>query len=132
MRVAFLSLCLLWLAAALSGCSTTPGRAAQQSATEFTRAVAASHGAAACALLAPGAQSEIEQSSGQGCAKAVLSEHLPRPGPVVSSAEFGTMSRVVFAHDVMFLAEFRSGWRVLAAGCSPVPGHPYDCTLKGD
>jgi hypothetical protein len=44
---------------------------------------------------------------------------------------FGTMAQVRFSGDVMFVSEFGNGWKVMAAGCSPVPGHPYDCTLQG-
>jgi hypothetical protein len=41
------------------------------------------------------------------------------------------MTQVRFAQDTIFLARFQSGWKVMAAGCSPVPGHPYDCRLQG-
>ena len=82
-------------------------------------------------LLAPETRSGLEQSAGKPCASAILEEELPAPGPVKRSTSFGTMARVTFAADTMFVTEFRGGWKVTAAGCAPVPGHPYECRLKG-
>jgi hypothetical protein len=71
------------------------------------------------------------QSERQPCAAAILSEKLPDPGSVERSSVFGTMAQVTFRSDTMFVARFKSGWKVMAAGCKPVPGHPYDCKLQG-
>lgn len=44
---------------------------------------------------------------------------------------FGTMAQVRYPEDTVFLARFRSGWRVMAAACSPQAHDPYDCRIKG-
>jgi len=41
------------------------------------------------------------------------------------------MAQVRFTGDTLFLSEFRGRWKVLAAGCSPMPRAPYDCSVKG-
>jgi hypothetical protein len=56
---------------------------------------------------------------------------VPAAGAVENTDAFGTMAQVRFAQDTMFLAEFKDGWKVMAAGCAPEPGHPYDCQLQG-
>ena len=61
----------------------------------------------------------------------ILEEEPPEPGPVERSSSFGTMAEIAYAADTMFLTEFPGGWKVMAAGCAPVPGHPYDCRLQG-
>ncbi len=100
-------------------------------AVDFEQALERSDGAAGCDLLAPGTRSELEQSAGEPCPVALPGEDLPAAGAVHDVATFGTMAQVRLAQDTLFLAEFRDGWRVVAAGCSPVSGHPYDCTLQG-
>jgi hypothetical protein len=117
-------------AIAVSGCAapTTPGSAV---ASRFYRAVDAGHWGRACALLAPETKSQLEQSAGSVCPVALSRENLRAPGPVGSSVVYGTMTLTRFEQDTVFVARFRSGWKVMAAGCSPVPGHPYDCRLQG-
>ena len=113
------------------GCAAPGSSAAQQAAVAFTRAVTAKDGARACAVLAPGTRSELEQSEGKKCSEAVLSLGLHPAGAPGRTRVFGTAAQVKFTSDTMFLGRFRSGWRVVAAGCKPVPGHPYDCLLQG-
>ena len=108
--------------------STTQGSAV---ASRFYRAVDAGHWGRACALLAPETKSQLEQSAGSACPDALSQENLPAPGPVGPSVVYGTMTQTRFEQDIVFVARFRSGWKVMAAGCSPVPGHPYDCRLQG-
>jgi hypothetical protein len=119
------------VAVLMSGCDAQAEPAARAVAEGFVRAVAAHRGATACALLAPETRSQLEQSAGMGCAAAILEEGLPQVGVVEDSVSFGTMGEVQFAEDTVFVAEFPGGWKVMAAGCSPVPGHPYDCRLQG-
>jgi hypothetical protein len=119
------------VAASVAGCDAQSEPAATAVAERFATAVADEDGAAACRLLAPPTKSQLEQSSGKDCASALLEEELPDPGAAEGSSSFGTMAEVSFSSDTIFVAEFPGGWRVLAAGCSPVPGKPYDCQLEG-
>jgi hypothetical protein len=117
-------------ALALAGCSSQEGPA-QAAAEDFYRAVSASEWPAACALLAPATRSALERSAGTGCPEALAAEELADPGAVHSSARFGTMAQARFGADTVFLSRFGSRWRVVAAGCAPVHGRPYECRLEG-
>jgi hypothetical protein len=126
----------LWLGAAVTSAAALTGCSGQQSAAtsvagQFVRALHASDGTAACRLLAPETESELVQSAGKPCPTALLEEKLPSRGAVGRTQAFGTMAEVRLPTDTLFLARFKSGWRVMAAGCKPKPGHPYDCTLQG-
>jgi hypothetical protein len=121
---------LVVLLGAVSGCGASSAPAAGVGA-RFYRAVNAADWVAACRLLAPETKAQIEQSAGTACPAALADEELPNPGPMGTSVSFGTMTQVRFGQDTVFLARFQSGWKVMAAGCSPVPGHPYACRLQG-
>jgi hypothetical protein len=87
-------------------------------------------------VLARSTLSELEQSSGEPCEDAILDE-ATRPGVLKTNADadidvYGTMAQARYPKDTLFLTRFRSGWRVMAAGCearTSVDG--YDCTVKG-
>lgn len=100
-------------------------------ATKFVRALGNSQPAAACKYLAPQTKSDLVSSAGKSCPAALKEEDLPTAGSVKVSKTFGTMAQVRFAADTLFLARFNSGWKVMAAGCSPRPGRPYDCQVQG-
>jgi hypothetical protein len=122
-------LCALLL---LTGCAGSERvDAARSSAEAFERALAAGDGAAACHLLAPDTAQEVAQSAGTSCASGILHEGLPKAGAVRASTAWGRSAQVRLASDTLFLSHFADGWRVLAAGCSPQPGKPYDCTVQG-
>jgi hypothetical protein len=119
----------LVVVATVSGC----GPASPATVTErFSADLAKGNGAAACALLTPATEAALEQAAGTDCEKAILQVDLPPPGAPRSTARFGTMAQVSLAGDVMFLAEFPDGWRVMAAGCAPRPGRSYECQVRGD
>jgi hypothetical protein len=105
--------------------------AATSVATKFAQALDDSDSTAACGYLAPETKSDLESSAGKPCPDALTEEDLPSAGPVTDARTFGTMAQVRFAADTLFLARFKSGWKVMAAGCSPQPGQPYDCELQG-
>lgn len=115
----------------LSGCGSAGSAGPREAATTFASALVAGDGQTACAVLAPATKSELEQSSGKACPSAILEERLPDAGAVRSAAVYGSMAQVRLAGDTVFVAKFKAGWKVMAAGCSPVPGHPYDCDLQG-
>jgi hypothetical protein len=119
------------LAAVLAACGSPQDQAVRGTAQEFASAVRAGDAVAACALLAPGTRAELEQSSSGPCAQVLLDE-VPSIGADVGDVEvFGTAGRVRAGSEVVFLARFRDGWRVSAAGCTPTRGALYDCRVKG-
>jgi hypothetical protein len=119
---------LLLVASAGCAVSTSPAASVAKS---FYAAVADSDWTTACGYLAPETKAALEQSAGTACASALAEEDLADPGPVGKAETFGTMTQVRFAEDTVFLARFRSGWKVMALECAPVTGHPYDCRLEG-
>ena len=120
-------------AAGVTACDSPETPDATRVARRFATAVdtGAVDSAAACRYLAPATRSELEQSAGKPCPAALPEEDLPRSGAVLGSTAYGTMAQVRLSGDTMFLSRFRGGWKVMAAGCSPKPGRPYDCTLQG-
>jgi len=118
---------------ALAGCGGPGGRedAAAAVAVRLLEAVNQRDGAAACALLAPETLADLEKSADQPCDEAVLDEDLPAPGQVTNTNVYGQWAQVRLDDDTVFLAVFRGGWRVVAAGCQPRGDRPYDCTLQG-
>lgn len=129
----------LWLlgvaatAVLLSGCGSlgpdTDGAAA--AAQQFHRATAGQDGVSACQSLSVRTARELEQSDGEPCAQAVLDADVPDASDVRDVQVWGGRGLVVLDHDVVFVAEFDAGWRVIAAGCSPRQDRPYECLVKG-
>jgi hypothetical protein len=115
-------------------CGSLPpnSSAAAQAATAFRSDVQRSDGAGACRLLAPETRHEVVQSAGKPCAVAILHEGVSggQASPRHVDA-YGQAARVVYRDDVLFLAEFPTGWRLTAAGCTARGDRPYDCTVKG-
>lgn len=119
----------------LTGCTGAQDSEVSDVAQAFHRALAEHDGAEACRLLAPGTRSELEQSSGHPCDKAVLAEKVPASGDLGSVRVYDTMAQVRFTSDTVddtvFLARFQFGWRVLAAACHRTIADRYDCTVSG-
>jgi hypothetical protein len=128
-----LAVAAMLAAAALAGCGGPGGRedAASAVAVRLLEAVDRDDGAAACAVLAPQTLADLEKSADQPCADAVLDEDLPAPGRVTNTNVYGQWAQVRLDDDTIFLAVFRDGWRVVAAGCQPQGNRPYDCVLQG-
>jgi hypothetical protein len=125
-------LLLAFLVVSVGGCSLGPAEAGPRSAAQsFAVAWAQHDGAAVCALLAPDTRAAVAQSSKQPCAKGVLGEDLPRSGAVRGTRVWGRAAQVSFTGDTVFMSRFPGGWKVLAAGCKPRPGKPYDCQVEG-
>jgi hypothetical protein len=119
--------------ATLSSCGGTQDDDVNDVATAFVSALEAEDGAKACSVLARSTRSELEQSSGDPCDVAILDEATLTFGSQLDVDAFGTMAQARYEQDTLFLTRFESGWRVMAAGCSPRPPvDSYDCTVKGD
>jgi hypothetical protein len=122
---------LVVIALSITGCGHM-GSAEDANASEvaiaFDRELSAP--AEACRLLAPGTLSELEGSFGP-CDQFLPKQHLPAGGRVVGVDVYGKDAVVQLDRDVIFLARFHDGWKVTAAGCTPMQDRPFDCTLKG-
>lgn len=122
---------VLALVLAVSGCSGARGDDVREVSARFHRALADGDGTAACAMLAPRTRSQLEQAAGRPCAEAVTEEAVPTAAGPAEVQVFGTQAEVRSDRDTLFLARFRDGWKVTAAGCTPRPHEPYDCVLSG-
>jgi hypothetical protein len=123
--------CVLLLS--LAGCGSIGDReqAAAATALRLLTAVRSGDGDTACAVLAPDTAADVEQGADASCPDAILREDLPEPGVVVGTEVFGQWAQVRTSTDTLFLAVFRPGWRVVAAGCTPQGDRPYDCVVQG-
>jgi uncharacterized protein YceK len=126
-----ISLALLGLV--LSGCGSVQERRsdAETAATGFERLLRADDPAGLCTALAPETRGELEDSEKASCEKAISSQDIPLGGTAHRVDLYGRQARVVLDADTLFLSLFPDGWKVVAAGCSPRPGRPYQCTLQG-
>ncbi|MEV7428951.1 MULTISPECIES: hypothetical protein [unclassified Nocardioides] len=118
-------------AAALTGCGAAADEDDAAAVVDrFHRALAEGDGRAACRLLSPRLESQLP-AAGESCAEAVLAKQVPEPGRPVEASVYGTMAQLRYDGDTVFLTELeRAGWRIVAAACSEVPGHPYDCRVS--
>ncbi|MFC9915540.1 hypothetical protein [Streptomyces sp. NPDC127197] len=121
------------LVLALGGCGSAGERSSDASAaaTEFERLLRSADANGLCAALAPETRSELEESEKSSCAEAIAAQEIPIGGAVREVDVFGRQARVVLDSDTLFLSRFADGWKVVAAGCTPRPGLPYQCTIKG-
>lgn len=123
----------LTLTTALTACSSVDEPEARRVATEFAR-LASSDPGAACALLAPRTLQQVTEDGDGDCAKGLTSDKPEPPGTVTSVSVAINGAQVVMTDQVLFLAHFDTGWKVLAAGCSRENADdavPYDCSVKG-
>jgi hypothetical protein len=113
-----------------AGCTPAGEQAARQTAEQFQAAVRTQDAATACRLLSDEARSSLESASTRPCPEALAALVLPT-GQVGPDEVWGRNAQVVLDSGALFLAEFRAGWRVTAAGCTPRPDQPYDCQVEG-
>ena len=119
--------------AIVSGCVPQQGSSEAGEATSVVvrfRSHAVSDAEAACALLAPGTVTELEQATGS-CARGVTAAHLSDGGRVRDVEVYGLDAIVRLDDDTVFVARFDDGWRVTAAGCTPRGDGPYECDIRG-
>lgn len=124
---------LILLGPVLAGCGGAGERSSAVSAAAlgFERLLRSDDPTALCAALAPDTRSAVETSGNAPCEKAITSQRPPSGGAAHHVDVYGRQARVVLASDTLFLSLFADGWKVVAAGCTPRQGHPYQCTLQG-
>lgn len=113
----------------LAGCAGSQDAAAGSAAQDLLDAVRDRDGAAACAVLAAPTRDELEQTAGRACPSAVLEEDLSGGTGDVRVQVFDSMAQVRIGTETVFLSRFDGRWAVVAAGCTAVPGEPYDCSI---
>ncbi len=100
-------------------------------AEAFYAALGEGDGAAACDLLTAATRSELEQSSGKACDQAIVEELADAHESGGNVRVYGVMAQGRGSEETIFLTRMPEGWRVLAAGCAPRAGDPYDCVVRG-
>jgi hypothetical protein len=114
----------------LSGCTPAGEIPARAAGDRFQAALRDDDLQGACQLLSEEARGNLESGSGKPCPTALADLDLPTS--TASSIEvWGDNAQVRLDAGVLFLAEFRAGWKVTAAGCEPRPDRPYDCDVEG-
>jgi hypothetical protein len=110
--------------AMLAGCAATERPDAERVATAF----ATGDPTTRCALLAPAALAAAERD---GPCVAAVGTQAPSDGQVLQTAVWGDEAQVRLSGDTLFLTRTSAGWKVVAAGCTPNGGLPYECRLEG-
>jgi hypothetical protein len=125
------SLLVLPLLGFLSACGGPDRSGASHAVEAFTQAVAKDPGAA-CRLLSERTRTTLESDEEATCEKAITNVGLPDAAPVEKIDVYGGDVRVITGSDVLFLARFPEGWKVMAAGCQPQGSdQPHDCLVAG-
>jgi hypothetical protein len=114
----------------LSGCSSTSQADVQSIVSRFYDAYGGRDGSAACALLAPATREAVASAAGKPCSAGLLEEKLPGTGQPATVSVYGDQAQVPMNGDTVFVARFPAGWRVVAVGCTRIPGKPYQCEVE--
>lgn len=132
MRTAAVVLSALLLAACGSGQEV----AVEDAVRDFAEALASDDPGRACGALAPSTVLELEQSTGQECARALQEQDVVALDEVGSVQRYGRQASVQVRSstgetDTWFLSRFDGRWLLVAASCTPRPELPYDCDVEG-
>ena len=114
----------------LTACTPAEEPYARAAGDAFQAALRSHHNDVACQLLSDEARGRLESGSGKPCEEAIARLGLP-VGGVRSLEVWGGNSQVRLDAGVLFLAQFKAGWKVTGAGCRPRPDQPYDCQVEG-
>ncbi|MEU8354913.1 hypothetical protein AB0C27_02770 [Nonomuraea sp. NPDC048882] len=126
MRTPLVVLALLLVPVSACAVDTaSPARAAER----FHAAISAHQERAACAMLTRETADRLP-ARGQTCADALRELGLGPGGGVTSVSVWGDEAQVRLRGDTLFLRRFTDGWRISAAGCSPVRDLPYECEVE--
>lgn len=125
------SLLVLPLLGFLVACGGPDHSGASHAVEAFTQAVADDPDAA-CGLLSERTRTTLEADEEATCKEAITGVGLPDAAPVEKVDVYGGDARVITGTDVLFLARFPEGWKVMAAGCEPQGAdQPHDCLVAG-
>ncbi|MGX5185463.1 hypothetical protein ACWKT5_22240 [Streptomyces avermitilis] len=126
-------LLVAWPVVLVAGCGSEGERSTdvRHAVVRFEDAVEQGDAAWMCAALAPGTAQELESSQKSRCVKVIGEEAVPAGGQIRSVDVYGHQARALLARDTLFLSQFPGGWKVVAVGCEPQPGKPYECAVKG-
>ena len=125
------SIALVLLAVLASGCASNHDRAVSVVAEQLHAAIDREDGSAACDLLSDSVQEELQDSGGTSCEVAILEAGISPDGRITRVEVFGTAAQVRYDDDVVFLADFPDGWKVIGAACERQATEPYDCKVHG-
>jgi hypothetical protein len=117
------------VAGTVAACSSGPQRGqVSGAAAEFVAALTSGDGSSACDMLTSDARQSVTGATEVPCARAVLT--VDERGDAVTSVQvWGDAAQVHVGADVVFLRRISGRWLVSAAGCTPRPHRPYDCTV---
>jgi hypothetical protein len=108
--------------------------AAGAAVTAFGQALKQDDGKKACALLAPAAQSRVEDDRKKPCEEGIVEVASDlEPKGEVTHVDVAERSAFVTTDggSTFFLDKTTSGWRLSAAGCTRQAGDaPYSCSLE--
>jgi hypothetical protein len=115
----------------LSACTPAAEPDARAAAARFQSAVAERDLATACGMLSERARQQLEGTTASTCVQALSRLDLS-DAAVTSISVWGDNAQARLADGALFLAEFRTGWRVTAASCAFISEDlPYDCAVGG-
>jgi len=112
----------------LAACVPSEQPAALGAANAFQQAVREGDVQAACDLISPEARQRLESGSQQSCPAVLAALHLPSD-PSSSIEVWGDNAQLLLPSGALFLAKFRTGWKVTGAGCRPRAEQPYACAV---
>lgn len=120
------------VAMVLCGCGAAARlEGARQAGRAFEQALADADYPRACALLAPQTRQQLEEDEHQPCGSALRGQDLAVGGEVRGTQVYGRQALLRLRTDTLFLSQFKDGWKVVTAGCTPQGDKPYRCSLKG-
>jgi hypothetical protein len=116
------------VAVLLSGCGNLNADEVESAARAFA---GAQDPAARCELLAPATLTALVEEESSPCEEAIGTVEIGS-GDVLSVEVWGEEAQATLADDTLFLTRTSSGWRVMAAACTPQGAEqPYECQLEG-
>jgi hypothetical protein len=126
------ALTVIVVGAGLAGCGANDPDGAADTASLLYASIAAREGETACEQLSEDTLRQLERDEQKPCAEAIVELPLSGSRPVRTSSYVTEAKVDLDGGDSVFLEETGSGWRVTAAGCTPVRDQeaPYECEVE--